>query len=414
MIVVNHDVDIVFLGQTITEAMNGRINGHDMGKSDYFAHVKKVFQTLFSGSGGTATDDQVKAMAMGLTGDTASNVLWRLMNGELPDDFNPPIWWLVLGMEEVGRYGCSEEITVMGILRIVEEIKNRRPDAKIVVNSLLPMIKMRMKEAEDEEEFVDAERENGKGPKPKGEKQHRKRDHDERRLGDTGKDKDKDKDKHDGQKDKSKNNGLEEKADQKVAKSEEKKERKREHSKEATRKKYEKAVKKDKYNPHMKDVKKYKKKHNRPDSIPMWSAVHEINKALHNFCKSTPHVTFFDSTSIFAAEGDRGDHILLTELISPRGHPTAKGFKVWLGAVKKQAEEWKKKMVHAKEQHADDVSYQWFLNDAYYYAELDEEQTAWYPREDTNAQGEEHGESNIEVDEKIATKNADEDYFDSE
>lgn len=384
MIAVNHDVDIVFLGQTITEAMNGRINGHDMSKSDYFGRVKKVFETLFNG----AVDNSVKAMAMGLTGDTASNVLWRLMNGELPDDFNPPIWWLVLGMEEVGRYRCSEEITVMGILRIVEEIKTRRPDAKIVVNSLLPMIKMRMKEAEDEEEFVDAERANGKGPKPKGGKQHRRRDHDERRLGDGDK--------------------KEEKADRQVAKSEEKKDRKREHGKEEMRKKYEKAVEKDKFNPAMKDVKKYKKKRKHPDSIPMWSAVHEINNALHAFCKSTPHVTFFDSTSIFAADGDGGDHILLTEMISPRGHPTAKGFKTWLGAVKKQAEEWKKKMVHAKEHHADDVSYQWFLNDANYYAELDEEQTKWYPREDANAHEEEHGESNIEVEKKIATKNDEE------
>eukprot|EP00985_Skeletonema_marinoi_P030965 scaffold35071_cov88-Skeletonema_marinoi.AAC.1 len=58
----------------------------------------------------------------------------------MPYDFNPKVWWLVLGMNDLTRMQCSEEIVVLGILRVVEEIRLRKPDAKIVINSLLPMI----------------------------------------------------------------------------------------------------------------------------------------------------------------------------------------------------------------------------------------------------------------------------------
>ena len=71
------------------------------------------------------------------------NVLWRLLHGEMPADFNPRVWWVVLGMNDLGRMQCSEEVVVLGILRVVEEIRSRKPDAKIVINSMLPMADLR-------------------------------------------------------------------------------------------------------------------------------------------------------------------------------------------------------------------------------------------------------------------------------
>ena len=46
-------------------------------------------------------------------------------------------------MNDLTRMQCSEEIVVLGILRVVEEIMMRKPHAKIVINSLLPMIDYR-------------------------------------------------------------------------------------------------------------------------------------------------------------------------------------------------------------------------------------------------------------------------------
>jgi hypothetical protein len=340
------DTDVVFLGQSLVEVLNGRINGSDKSSDEYFGKVKNYFESHFGGTG-QGKDSDVKAIAMGLTGDSSSNVLWRLMNGELPDNFDPPIWWLIMGMEDVGRYGCSEEITLMGILRIVEEIKTQRPNAKIVVNSLLPMIKMRMREADDEKEFLDAERDHGKGPHPRRPKGERRVDdgsgadpHDskgKRMLKEQGP-------KNDASNKAGDNGGVNGHITHDGnAKENRKEDRKKEKMKEKLQKKYEKEIQKDKFNPHMKDVKTFKKKGRHFENrIPMWSAIHEINKELHKFSKSTPHVTFFDATSIFATEGSGGDYILLTDMISARGHPTVKGFKAWMDAMQKHASEWMK------------------------------------------------------------------------
>ena len=46
-------------------------------------------------------------------------------------------------MNDLGRMQCSEEVVVMGILRVVEEILTRKPGAKIVINSMLPMADLR-------------------------------------------------------------------------------------------------------------------------------------------------------------------------------------------------------------------------------------------------------------------------------
>lgn len=55
----------------------------------------------------------------------------------------PRVWWLSLGMNDLGRMQCSEEVVVIGILRVVEEILTRKPGAKIVINSMLPMADIR-------------------------------------------------------------------------------------------------------------------------------------------------------------------------------------------------------------------------------------------------------------------------------
>ena len=68
------------------------------------------------------------------------DLLWRIKNGEMPLELNPKIWWILIGTNDIGRdRNCSEELTVQGILKIVQEIQNRKgSNATIVVNSILP------------------------------------------------------------------------------------------------------------------------------------------------------------------------------------------------------------------------------------------------------------------------------------
>ena len=64
-------------------------------------------------------------------------------------------------MNDLTRMQCSEEIVVLGILRVVEEIRLRKPDAKIVINSLLPMINYQDMENPKMSDFADFKKEGG-------------------------------------------------------------------------------------------------------------------------------------------------------------------------------------------------------------------------------------------------------------
>ena len=67
------------------------------------------------------------------------NLLWRLMNGEMPAGLTPKVWWVGVGINDLTMKGCSEEVAFLGILRVVEEIQNAHPDDYIVINSILPV-----------------------------------------------------------------------------------------------------------------------------------------------------------------------------------------------------------------------------------------------------------------------------------
>ena len=259
----------------------------------------------------------------------------------MPYDFNPKVWWLVLGMNDLTRMQCSEEIVVLGILRVVEEIRLRKPDAKIVINSMLPMVNYQFGEMPtmaDAVDFTDKKSNNkgksrevpasfrvgGKGgddrmrhsvralrekqreqkpPPPKRKKMNKK---ERERLEDNA----------------TKGPDLEKAMERKK-----KKMRKED-------KKAEKQVLKDneKYHPKkpVSPLLPMIKKHQLP---PVWPAVHLINDKLKEFASKHDSITFFDSTDIFASNEGGGKHHLHTELISPRGHPTPLGFAAWEGSM---------------------------------------------------------------------------------
>mmetsp|Transcript_1358 Transcript_1358/g.2176 ORF Transcript_1358/g.2176 Transcript_1358/m.2176 type:complete len:319 (-) Transcript_1358:378-1334(-) len=132
-ITTRNDVDVVFLGDSITEEWNGWSMGGQRGGRQ-FDDIAHVFETMFQkGKGG-----EVEALALGISGDVAPNLLWRIQNGEMPDNLNPKVWWVLIGTNDFGKHKCSEEIVLMGILRVVEEIMHHKPDATIVINGILP------------------------------------------------------------------------------------------------------------------------------------------------------------------------------------------------------------------------------------------------------------------------------------
>lgn len=125
-------VDVVFIGENIVETWAGRSIGFN---STFTTDVKKKYDKIFQKSNG----GKFNGLPLGIAGDTTSNVLWRIQNGEMPDYLNPSVWWLVVGTNDLAMGQCSEEIVLLGILRVVEEITEMHPLAKIVISSILPM-----------------------------------------------------------------------------------------------------------------------------------------------------------------------------------------------------------------------------------------------------------------------------------
>ena len=67
--------------------------------------------------------------------------MWRIQNGELPEELQTNAFWLLIGtidfLKDDFDY-CSEDVVIMGIKRVVGEIESRKPEAMIVINGLLP------------------------------------------------------------------------------------------------------------------------------------------------------------------------------------------------------------------------------------------------------------------------------------
>lgn len=125
-------LDVVFLGDSLTEQRQGTMFGKGM---DSYMGIKEVFEKTFTKSKG----GDFNGIALGIAGDTAPNLLWRLSNGEMPVGLEPKVWWIDIGINDLSRMSCSEEVVLLGILRVVEEIQNHHPNAKIVLNSLMPV-----------------------------------------------------------------------------------------------------------------------------------------------------------------------------------------------------------------------------------------------------------------------------------
>jgi lysophospholipase L1-like esterase len=48
------------------------------------------------------------------------------------------VFWVLIGSNDLGLDDCSADVVAAGNIRIVEELQSRQPNAKIVLNSILP------------------------------------------------------------------------------------------------------------------------------------------------------------------------------------------------------------------------------------------------------------------------------------
>lgn len=119
-------VDLVFLGDSITQGWGGR------GKAAW----EKYWAPL-------------KAANFGIGGDRTEHILWRLENGNY-DGLRPKLTVLMIGTNNTGHegrempehggavYSSTAEETAEGVKAIVEKLQEKQPQMKILLLAIFP------------------------------------------------------------------------------------------------------------------------------------------------------------------------------------------------------------------------------------------------------------------------------------
>jgi lysophospholipase L1-like esterase len=115
------DIDVLFLGDALTDAWGGEGHEKDLKGAKVFA---KEFGTL-------------KAANFGMNADRTQNLLWRLQNGEL-DGLKPKVVMLLIGTNNTNGKDNSPEEIAEGIGAVVEEIKKKSPTTKVLLLGIFP------------------------------------------------------------------------------------------------------------------------------------------------------------------------------------------------------------------------------------------------------------------------------------
>lgn len=80
---------------------------------------------------------QRNAFAIGFGGDRTENVLWRLQHGAL-DNMSPKLVVMMIGTNNTGHRHEKPATTAVGIKRLIAEIQQRQPKAKILLLAVFP------------------------------------------------------------------------------------------------------------------------------------------------------------------------------------------------------------------------------------------------------------------------------------
>jgi lysophospholipase L1-like esterase len=118
------DIDLLFLGDSITDFWRlAERNGRPAGKA--------VWDQYFA---------PLKAANFGINADRTQHLLWRLQNGEL-EGFKAKCIVLLIGTNNIGtpeQPRNTVEDTIAGVKLVVNEIRQRQPQAKLLLLAIFP------------------------------------------------------------------------------------------------------------------------------------------------------------------------------------------------------------------------------------------------------------------------------------
>ena len=77
------------------------------------------------------------AVNLGFKGDTTASLIWRIQNGEVAG-IAPKAAIILIGANNLGRVHWSAEDTVAGIDTIIQDLRQRLPNTKLLLLGILP------------------------------------------------------------------------------------------------------------------------------------------------------------------------------------------------------------------------------------------------------------------------------------
>ena len=108
------NVDLLMIGDSITQGWENE--------------GKTVWQEYYADR---------NAVNLGYGGDRTENVLWRLQHGEV-DGINPKVAVLMIGTNNTGHRLAQPKYTATGIKTVLQELRTRLPDTKILLLGIFP------------------------------------------------------------------------------------------------------------------------------------------------------------------------------------------------------------------------------------------------------------------------------------
>ncbi|MFC4701466.1 platelet-activating factor acetylhydrolase IB subunit [Glaciecola siphonariae] len=110
----NGEIDLIFLGDSITH--------------NWESKAPQYWQTFYQ---------HRKALNLGFGGDRTEHVLWRLRHGAV-DGLDPKLVVLMIGTNNTGHRQDAAEDTALGVKYIIDELKQRLPNSKILLLAIFP------------------------------------------------------------------------------------------------------------------------------------------------------------------------------------------------------------------------------------------------------------------------------------
>ncbi len=114
LVAAGYGPELVFIGDSITQGWE--------------KEGREVWQRHYAG---------YHALDLGFGGDRTENVLWRLQHGEL-DGLAPKVVVLMIGTNNTGHRAEDPATTAAGIKRLIDEIRQRSPDTKVLLLAVFP------------------------------------------------------------------------------------------------------------------------------------------------------------------------------------------------------------------------------------------------------------------------------------